>query len=115
MLHLLVRQGQIHGEHDHHIGILQNAHSGYVVLHARVNRPVFRVHGEKNRAFEPMPLRQDLGEHRQALFAAILPFAADEDDMFPLPGTSNRFVGDRPLLCRSHSGETEEDHEQDSC
>jgi hypothetical protein len=84
VLQLVVRQREEPREDDKQVRVLQRFETGHVV-DGRVDSAVFRVHREQHGAFEPVVLRQNLGELRDRFFGAVLLIAAEQHDVLALP------------------------------
>ena len=96
--HLLIGQLAKTREKDHQIGRPQRFEAGRVVVPVGVDRSVMRIDRKEHRAFETMPLSQNLGQLRQPLFRPVLLVAADEDDVLAVSGARSSLENEPRLL-----------------
>ncbi len=103
VLHLLIRQLSKAREDGHQIGGPQCFQAGNIVSLVGIDRAVFGIDGEEDRALESMMGRQDLGQLRQRFLGAVFLVAADEDHVlalsrsFPAVQDNPRIVGLRKV------------------
>ena len=117
VLHLVIGPLAKAQQHDAKVGAIERLHARLVVLRAGIDRAGFRVDGKQDRAFEAMPLREDLAQLRQPFLRAILLVARDQDDALPFARAVLSFIDD-PLRfigesrsgseAKSESGDVEE-------
>ena len=84
MFHLLIRQLAEAQAHHAQISGIQRFQAGDVGQCQRINRAVGRVDGEQHGAFESVPRRKNLRQHRQRFFGAILLVPGEKDDVLAL-------------------------------
>ena len=94
VLHLRLGQIAEPEQHDAQVRRVERLHAGNVVDGDRIDQAIGRIDGKEDRAFEAMPDREDLGQHRQGLLGTILFIPGQEHDVFALPRASLALVND---------------------
>ena len=72
---------------DEQVGLVQRGDPGNALLIVRVDELARRVEGEQHGAIKPMPLAENLAQHRHALLGTILLVARNEHDVTAFTGT----------------------------
>lgn len=86
MLHHSVRVMPETQHHENRIGIIERFRAGQIVPGIWIDRAVFFIQGEKHRALEAVPNRENLCDLRQTFLGTILFIACQKTMCFPAPG-----------------------------
>src|SRR5262249_617541 len=102
-LHDVVGIGAKAEEHDDRVGRVERFRAGEALLIVGVDDSI-RVHGHQYRAFEPVPLPENLAQHGTPFLGGILFAARKKDEILPVPRAGLALVGD-PIITPPAGGE----------
>ena len=104
VFHLLVRKLAKTKKQDHQVSRVEGLQPGNVGLVVGLDHTGFGVDGKQHGAFEPVADREDLGEHRHALFGSILIVPGDKDNVLAGSGALATWVNDPRIRFGSDHG-----------